>query len=83
MTATTNSSDVTMQFWTEYVHRFSSVSRSIRTLAYVQRFIDNCRNARKNKSFFNTRELEGSKIKIIKQVQLQGFTEEIKALKQE
>jgi hypothetical protein len=71
-------------FWTDFLHKFSSITTAVRTLAYIRRFIDNSRDpAAKNKSFLNTNELQKAKTLIVRQVQAHGFHEEIKAIKQQ
>ncbi|XP_034830014.2 uncharacterized protein [Maniola hyperantus] len=79
-TTTTQTTDTDMIH--EFIHKTSSYTHLIRSFAYIQRFIHNCKHP-KNKltQTLSTTELKTSENFIIKCVQLQIFKEEYILLK--
>jgi hypothetical protein len=61
--------------------RFSHFSKLQRVMAYVLRFISNCRHPQKINGPLTTRELTAAQLKIFQQVQASAFPDEIAALK--
>jgi len=65
----------------DVIHRFSSLNRMKRVLAYVNRFANVCRVKIGNENPLSVQELESALERIISQVQKQSFHSEIESLK--
>ncbi|XP_050298577.1 uncharacterized protein LOC126737642 [Anthonomus grandis grandis] len=71
-------------FWITLFNRFSNFSRLQRTIAFIHRFVNNCKgNGKKFYGALAVTELKAAEIFIVKQVQHQTFSKEISELKSE
>lgn len=69
-------------FWNNLFHKFSSFSKLNRTLAYLLRFIYNCRNSKsQNTGILSVNELQEARFLIVRKLQQQYFPKEITELK--
>lgn len=62
--------------------RFSSWTKLNIVMAYIQRFIHNCRSKDKHSGAISAQELKNAKLKIFKLVQINTFSDDIKLLNQ-
>ncbi|XP_072384621.1 uncharacterized protein [Diabrotica undecimpunctata] len=68
--------------WIEYINRFSSFTKLIKSMAYIRRFVYNARHKDRLSDHLSPKELQDSRLFLIRQVQTIFFKSEILSLTQ-